>query len=289
MRILKEAIDLNDLSRISVVLPSLDPDEKLVAVVDGLLEYGFTDIILVNDGSKPENLHYFTDLAAQHPEITLLTHEVNRGKGAALKLKSLVEAVLKEAGKNIAVLPVGLVNLEEHLKDMEAEYAIRATVGMKKPELPIPFIPIEEFVGGAGEDRLLDILRGRKSGGTPLALRAEEGQKSIVVRKLCEESLTKFLTYLNPAKIMDSLMEFDRVLEQELGKQFSKPIRIRIIVHCGCALERAVTRTPLRYEDDKSEVDTQKLAAIQKAAGVFENTLKLRFDADELCFMAKMI
>ena len=36
-----------ELSRISVVLPSLDPDEKLDAVIDGLLEYGFTDIILV--------------------------------------------------------------------------------------------------------------------------------------------------------------------------------------------------------------------------------------------------
>ena len=76
---------MNDLSRISVVLPSLDPDEKLIAVVDGLLRIGFTDIILVNDGSKPENLHYFTALSAQHPEITLLTHEVNKGKGAALK------------------------------------------------------------------------------------------------------------------------------------------------------------------------------------------------------------
>ena len=76
---------MNDLTKISVVLPSLDPDEKLVAVVDGLLEYGFTDIILVNDGSKAENLHYFTDLAAQHPEIHLLHHEVNKGKGAALK------------------------------------------------------------------------------------------------------------------------------------------------------------------------------------------------------------
>ncbi len=76
---------MQDLSRISVVLPSLDPDEKLVAVVDGLLEYGFSHIILVNDGSKPENLHYFTDLAAQHPQITLLHHEVNKGKGAALK------------------------------------------------------------------------------------------------------------------------------------------------------------------------------------------------------------
>ena len=76
---------MHDLTKISVVLPSLDPDEKLIAVVDGLLEHGFTDIILVNDGSKQENLHYFYDLAAQHPEINLLHHEVNKGKGAALK------------------------------------------------------------------------------------------------------------------------------------------------------------------------------------------------------------
>ncbi len=76
---------MEDLSKISVVLPSLDPDEKLTAVVDGLLANGFTDIILVNDGSKPENVHYFIDAAEKHPEVTLLTHEVNRGKGAAMK------------------------------------------------------------------------------------------------------------------------------------------------------------------------------------------------------------
>ena len=76
---------MQDLTKISVVLPSLDPDEKLIAVVDGLLEHGFTDIIMVNDGSKQENLHYFYDLAEKHPEIHLLHHEVNKGKGAALK------------------------------------------------------------------------------------------------------------------------------------------------------------------------------------------------------------
>lgn len=73
-----------DLSRVCVVLPSLDPDEKLLRVMDGLLEHGFTDIILVDDGSKPENLHYF-ETAAKHPQVTLLRHAVNRGKGAALK------------------------------------------------------------------------------------------------------------------------------------------------------------------------------------------------------------
>ena len=75
---------MKDLNKISVVLPSLDPDEKLSAVIDGLLEAGFCDIILVNDGSKPENLHYFEE-AATHPQVQVLHHEVNRGKGAALK------------------------------------------------------------------------------------------------------------------------------------------------------------------------------------------------------------
>lgn len=75
---------MNDLHNISVVLPSLDPDDKLITVIDGLLDIGFTDIILINDGSKKENLHYF-ETAATHPEVTLLHHEVNRGKGAALK------------------------------------------------------------------------------------------------------------------------------------------------------------------------------------------------------------
>ncbi len=76
---------MQDLSRISVVLPSLDPDDKLVAVIDGLLEYGFSHIILINDGSKPENLHYFLEAAQRHPQIQLLHHQVNKGKGAALK------------------------------------------------------------------------------------------------------------------------------------------------------------------------------------------------------------
>ncbi len=75
---------MEDLCRVSVVLPSLDPDEKLLRVVDGLLAQGFCDIILVNDGSKAEKLSLF-EAAAAHPQVTLLHHPQNLGKGAALK------------------------------------------------------------------------------------------------------------------------------------------------------------------------------------------------------------
>ena len=68
----------------TLVIPSLDPDEHLAATVGAAIEAGIDDILLVDDGSHPENRHYFTELA-NRPEVTLLTHEVNQGKGAALK------------------------------------------------------------------------------------------------------------------------------------------------------------------------------------------------------------
>ena len=70
--------------KVTIIVPSLDPDEKLLQVVEGLLSDGFDDILLVNDGSHSDHLWPF-EKAAEHPEVTVLTHEVNKGKGRALK------------------------------------------------------------------------------------------------------------------------------------------------------------------------------------------------------------
>lgn len=69
----------------TLIIPSLDPDEKLKHTVTDAIAAGMSDIILIDDGSSPENRHYFTELEAAHPEVTLLIHEKNLGKGAALK------------------------------------------------------------------------------------------------------------------------------------------------------------------------------------------------------------
>ncbi len=69
---------------VSVILPSLNPDEKLVGVVEGLIDAGFEDIILVDDGSAEEHKKYF-DSANKYDKCTVLQHDVNKGKGRALK------------------------------------------------------------------------------------------------------------------------------------------------------------------------------------------------------------
>lgn len=69
---------------VTIVLPSLNPDEKLMQVVKGLIAEGFEDIVIVNDGSDEEHQKPFEE-AIKYSQVTLLTHEVNKGKGRALK------------------------------------------------------------------------------------------------------------------------------------------------------------------------------------------------------------
>ncbi len=75
-----------DRSRVVFVLPSLDPDDAILNLVDSLAEEVGDSfrLLVVNDGSRAEKQPVFDNLAAR-PYCTLLTHEVNRGKGAALK------------------------------------------------------------------------------------------------------------------------------------------------------------------------------------------------------------
>ena len=71
-------------SSAAVIIPSLDPDEKLYKVVHELVTSGFHHIIIIDDGSKAENQHYFTELQG-NKQCTVIHHGENKGKGRALK------------------------------------------------------------------------------------------------------------------------------------------------------------------------------------------------------------
>ena len=69
---------------IPVLIPAYNPDETLWNVVDGLIRLNFTDIIIVNDGSKPECDPVFARLK-NIDQCHVIEHAINLGKGRALK------------------------------------------------------------------------------------------------------------------------------------------------------------------------------------------------------------
>jgi len=77
---------MNQINTFPVValIPSLNPDEKLPQTVKGLFEAGFSHVLLVDDGSRQDCQPIFEELVLL-PGCTVLHHDVNKGKGRALK------------------------------------------------------------------------------------------------------------------------------------------------------------------------------------------------------------
>lgn len=203
------------------------------------------------------------------------------GEGAAIKLKEMVEQILSGMDREIKVEPVGVKGLDEKLEKIALQYHIVAAVGMVKPKRDVPFISLEELIGGAGEHILASLLQAQPK---------PSGQAgNAVVKNLCGSSLQKFLTYLNPVKVVSVLMDFSSVLEKGLGRTLGQPMKIRLLVHCGCALERMVIKRGLSYQGDASTLDPHALRCLREAADAVEKALQIRLTDDELYYMAEMI
>lgn len=71
-------------AQIPVIIPSLEPRRSLLAYIDELRALGFTNIVLVDDGSGGGFSKIFEEARLEHG-CEVITHPINLGKGAALK------------------------------------------------------------------------------------------------------------------------------------------------------------------------------------------------------------
>ena len=68
-----------------ILIPSLEPDERLPKYIQTLAESGFGHVVVVDDGSSEGYQEIFQRIGQIDPRVKVLHHEVNRGKGVALK------------------------------------------------------------------------------------------------------------------------------------------------------------------------------------------------------------
>jgi dolichol-phosphate mannosyltransferase len=75
--------------KLSIVIPCFNEDQTLATCVSRVLEIQdetlSLEVILVDDCSGDRSLAIAEDLARKHPEIRVLRHATNQGKGAALR------------------------------------------------------------------------------------------------------------------------------------------------------------------------------------------------------------
>ncbi len=156
----------------AIVLPSLNPDKKFAAVVDGLIENGFKHIIIVDDGSDAEHQSWF-ERAAEYPECTVLHHEVNKGKGKALKTAfTYVLDKLPELSGVVTIDGDGQHLAKDIIAcgDLMLDYGDKVIMGCR--DFDQPGVPARSVAGNKTTSRLFRLCYGIKLSDTQTGLRA---------------------------------------------------------------------------------------------------------------------
>ena len=125
---------------VTIVIPSYKPDEKLISTVRGVREAGFSDVVVVDDGGGEKYSEYFKRVESEFG-CTVLTHEINRGKGAALKtaFKYYIENRPNSAGLVTADadgqhLPSDMVTVAEQMTSTES--VVLGCRDFSEPQVP---------------------------------------------------------------------------------------------------------------------------------------------------------
>ncbi|MBQ8208634.1 MAG: bifunctional glycosyltransferase family 2/GtrA family protein [Clostridia bacterium] len=221
------------MKKITVIVPSLDPDEKLMKVIEELEKEGFDDIIVVNDGSHEEKLCNFPD-PAEHPSCTVLTHPFNRGKGAALK--TAFTYFLENRGDRLGVVTVDGDN--QHLpKDVRAcaEKMVETkdlVLGVR--DFSLSHVPKRSRYGNRITSFVFRLCCGMKISDTQTGLRAFPKE---ILHAMCEisgdrfEYETNMLLGLREYGIKISEQPIETVYIEENQTSHFRPVRDSIRVY----------------------------------------------------------
>lgn len=160
----------SNFSDISVIIPSYKPDGKLINTLQGILAAGFGDIIVVDDGGGDEYAAFFDQ--AEKLGCTVLRHEVNRGKGAALKTAFSFFSENRSGFAGAVTADADGQHLPKDIAVVAEEMRETGKVILGSRDFSDPMVPKRSRYGNRFSSLLFRLFIGMKINDTQTGLRA---------------------------------------------------------------------------------------------------------------------
>ena len=154
-----------------VIIPTIDPDERILTLVEQLRSQGFSSFIVVDDGSSKRCDSLFEEL--ERGGARVLHHATNRGKGAALKTAfSAVRRLFPEATHIVTVDGDGQHLPEDVRRVCEAADGHHDRVAIGTRNLQHGDVPLRSRIGNAFSSAYFKFDTGVSCPDTQTGLRA---------------------------------------------------------------------------------------------------------------------
>lgn len=156
---------------VSVIIPAYKPDHKMLTTLNQLVQVGFTDILVVDDGSGEEFAPIFEQVSAI-PECTLLRHPVNRGKGAALKTAMTFFLDNRKEQSGVVTADADGQHLPEDIAATARTMLEKNTVVLGCRDFSLPHVPSTSCAGNRITIAVFRLFFGMRVSDTQTGLRA---------------------------------------------------------------------------------------------------------------------
>ena len=157
---------------VAILIPSYEPTESLFGYVDALAARGFRRIVVVDDGSS-ESCRGIFDGLRERPFCSVLRHEVNRGKGVALKTGfAFLSEYCKDSAGVVTADADGQHSVDDCVMMAESLMANGGTVHIGSRDFSLGRIPFRSWIGNRWSSLSFAIALGRWLPDTQTGLRA---------------------------------------------------------------------------------------------------------------------
>ena len=212
-----------------ILIPSLEPDDRLPAYIRRLKEGGFARIVVVDDGSSESYQPIFREIESVD-DTTVLHHEVNKGKGIALKTgyKWILENLADEISGVITADADGQHTVEDCLMLAEKLEGGERALYLGSRDFNQENIPPKSRFGNKMTSFVFKLLYGQYLPDTQTGLRAfrkEDLQFMIDVEGARFEYEMKVLIACSRARIPIIPVPIETIYENENEGTHFHPIR----------------------------------------------------------------
>ncbi|HCX62795.1 MAG TPA: dolichol-phosphate mannosyltransferase [Clostridiales bacterium] len=154
-----------------ILIPSLEPDRKLLAYVNELKEHGLTDVIIIDDGSGEYYQPIFCELTTIG--CVVLHHPENYGKGCALKTGfKYIQENYDWFSCVVTVDSDGQHAVKDVLRILEISKKNPDTLSLGIRDFSMSGIPVKSLLGNRFVSFVFALLYGRYLSDTQTGLRA---------------------------------------------------------------------------------------------------------------------
>lgn len=158
--------------KVPIIIPAYEPDEKMVTLVENLKSAGFTEIVVVDDGSLGEGYQeLFRKI--QSMGCVVLHHAVNQGKGRALKTAfNYCLYFYPDAAGCVTIDSDGQHTVKDMTACMEKLMTSKNSLILGVRDFNQEGIPARSVFGNKTTSRVMKLLTGLSISDTQTGLRA---------------------------------------------------------------------------------------------------------------------